>query len=181
MSARSEKLKSKGWTDDGWRLIEAARAKGVCAHCGKTLRSKFPVGDPRRRVFCWGQPYNDHSRCSDLFYETYYQSWSMTKYRVLRRVREKFKGQIRCESCGQKPKPVKKDIGWDGRPWFYEIHCGYEFDHISEIAAGGDPFDVNNVWLICLRCHRRKTSRFLKRGTPSARPETLRSLESFSD
>jgi 5-methylcytosine-specific restriction endonuclease McrA len=179
MTARSEKLRSKGWTEEGHRLIEEARAKGVCAQCGKRLRSKYPVGDPRRRVFCWNQG-NYPDRCSDIFYRLHYQSWNATKYRVLARVRGANGGGIHCERCGRKPKPFRRDVhrSWSDLGWTEE-HCGYEFDHILEISAGGDPLDPSNVQLLCYQCHRRKTVSFMRRGTPSLPSPIDHVLEDF--
>ena len=166
MSARSEKLSSKGWREDGRRLIAEARAGGVCTQCGKKLRSKYPIGDVRRRIFCSSQLYP--GRCSDLFYEAHYQSWSVTKRAVMRRVKARFSGTVRCERCQRDP-----DLLTPGQ-------TSYEFAHITEISAGGDPFDVVNVQLLCLPCHRRKTAAFLRRGTPSRAPPLYHTLEDFS-
>ncbi len=177
MSARSEKLASKGWTDEGRRLLDAARSKGMCAQCGTKLRSKYPIGDRRRRSFCWNQG-NYPNRCTDIFFRKHFQSWAATKYAVLARARGADR-KLRCEQCRQEPKPTRRvaERQWEKS---VEEHCGYEFDHTVELACGGDPLDPANVRLLCLRCHRRKTARFLRRGTPSARPEKLTPLEAFS-
>ncbi len=180
MTARTLKLQSKGWTDEGRRLLDTASAKGSCAQCGRQLRSRYPVGDVRRRRFCWNRG-EYPNRCSDIFYRDHYQSWNATKYFVLARSRGA-DGKVRCEQCGQEPRSFKRKVkrAWSDLNWMEE-HCGYEFDHTVELAAGGDPLDPSNVRLLCYRCHRRKTARFLKRGTPSARPETLTPLEAFDE
>lgn len=171
---RTQKLYSKGWRAEALPLLDAARAKGVCAQCAKPLHSKYPVGDSRRRSFCHGD------KCSDLFYERHFQSWAVAKRAVSRRVKAANGGEIRCENCGAKPEPIRKPFKWDGSVLDYEAHCGYEYDHRAEIAAGGDPFDPDNIWILCLHCHHAKTAGFLKRRTPSVAPPLLRRLDEFA-
>jgi 5-methylcytosine-specific restriction endonuclease McrA len=124
------------------------------------------VGDARRRVFCWRGVYPD--RCNDLFYEAHYRAWSITKRAVLRRVRARFAGSVRCERCKRDP-----DLVTPGQ-------TSYEFDHIREIAADGDAFDPQNVQLLCLPCHRRKTAAFLRRGVSATLPPLLHQMEDFA-
>lgn len=178
-SKREHRLDSRGWTGKGKALRERARAEGVCAQCGRKLRSKYPVGDERRYLFCWGGVYPN--RCSDLFYEAHYQAWGITKRAVLRRVRARFAGQIRCERCQREPKEIRQDHDLKGFGTYSSHRVGYEFDHIAEIAAGGDPFDIDNIQLLCLACHKRKTAAFLRRKTPSALPPFLLPLETFQE
>lgn len=172
---RARLMESKGWTQEGRRLIEEARGKGVCVGCGRPSRSKLPLGSARRRIACG-------PICANRFYETYYQSWTTTKRAVTRRVRERF-GEIRCELCGGKPQEISKRVRAEKGTWSYAWtyhHPGYEYDHIVEIAAGGDAQDVNNVQLLCLRCHRRKTRRFVRTHTPAqAKPSQIASLDDF--
>ena len=35
-----------------------------------------------------------------------------------------------------------------------------QVDHIREFAAGGDLWDENNLQVLCLKCHKRKTAEF---------------------
>ena len=35
-----------------------------------------------------------------------------------------------------------------------------EVDHIKELAAGGDMWDINNCQTLCYNCHKRKTAYF---------------------
>ena len=35
-----------------------------------------------------------------------------------------------------------------------------QVDHIKEFAAGGDLWDENNLQVLCLNCHKRKTAEF---------------------
>lgn len=170
-------MNSRGWTDRGKAFIQKARAEGICAQCSRKLRSKYPVGDGRRRVFCWGGVFPN--RCSDLFYEAHYQAWGIVKRVVLRRVRTRFGGQIRCERCKREPWEERRDERFAGGFITLRVHCGYEFDHITEIAAGGDPLDPTNVQLLCLPCHKRKTAAFLRRGVSATLPPLLHVLEDF--
>ena len=143
------------------------------------MTSRYPIGDVRR--------FKTHARgrdsCADRFYEVHYRSWTTTRRAVLRRVRERFGGDVRCENCERKPREyVRRIVLGQGTPWQFEdtLHySGYEFDHKVELAAGGDPLDVDNVWLLCLRCHRTKTRRFLK-GQSTRETPSDRSLEEFS-
>ena len=86
--------------------------------------------------------------------------WPYVKRAVARRA----KG--RCEGCGWSPEKDPEKRWWV--PENGGLH--FEFDHIAEIAAGGDPLDVANVQLLCRRCHKEKTRRFNSRGHHIASP-----------
>ncbi|MEM8873656.1 MAG: HNH endonuclease signature motif containing protein [Planctomycetota bacterium] len=56
--------------------------------------------------------------------------------------------------------------------------CSREFatdvDHIKPLAAGGDPFDRDNLQPLCTACHRRKTARERREGLAGHRKPTRR-------
>jgi 5-methylcytosine-specific restriction endonuclease McrA len=183
-----------GWTPGGKRLVTLAahgRLK-TCTICGRPLETK--AGKPIRRPYCGGtvyvdtlepalryavtgcalrtlraadftgglavpgdgepaeprhpEPYEERelswpdretAGCNDLFYERYYRAWHLTK----RIVRRRSGGRCEWPGCGDP---------------------GEEYDHRAEIAAGGDPLDPDNVQLLCVPHHRRKTAAFARRG-----------------
>ena len=36
-------------------------------------------------------------------------------------------------------------------------HWGNECDHVIPLAAGGEPYDLDNIQVLCRRCHWDKT------------------------
>lgn len=100
--------------------------------------------------------YREVTGCNDEFYNRYYRAWHIT-CRIVKR-RDKI-----CARCGADRGP-------------------YEFDHMVEIAAGGEPLDPANVQLLCIPCHRRKTAMFLGRGKSPSAPNSHRGpkLEAFA-
>jgi len=169
-------MRSLGWTEEGRRLIQEAREKGICVSCGRRSKSKLPLGSARRRIAC-------RPSCANEFYEQHYRSWATAKRAVLKRVRTRFAGAIRCERCGHPPREIERrqPVEWMKGVYFTTYrHPGYEFDHIVEVAAGGDTQDPANIQLLCLSCHKRKTARFLRRKTPSGLPPLMLPLETFS-
>ena len=47
-----------------------------------------------------------------------------------------------CESCGATP-----------------LDSHLHLDHIKPLADGGEPYDTNNLQLLCIQCHGKKTAR----------------------
>ncbi|MDE1821186.1 MAG: HNH endonuclease [Euryarchaeota archaeon] len=71
----------------------------------------------------------------------------------------------RCERCGRKFEPVlKAKTARDGHEYQVQVHPGFEYDHVREIADGGALLDPENVQLLCAgregSCHWLKTRLF---------------------
>jgi hypothetical protein len=134
---------SEGLTPEGERIRADARAKAACPHCGA------PV--PRRQTFCEGE-WPDG--CRFRFNEAFRRDWNDVKRAVARRAAG------RCEKCQFSPfkEPATE--------WQRTTLGGrfFEFDHIAEVAAGGDPLAVKNVQMLCRPCHKEKTRRYNQRA-----------------
>jgi HNH endonuclease len=131
-----------GWTPLGRRLLALAAA-GRTRNCLACHRPITPTETGRNA----GKRPAYHRGCSDAFYDLHYRAWHITK----RVVWARDGGRCRmCGTSGPDPWPLDSDFRW-------------EYDHIVEIARGGDPLDPANVQLVCSPCHRRKTSSFLSR------------------
>lgn len=189
---------SEGFTREGRHRQAEARRTGLCASCGARFRPD--TSKPNARWSCG-------PGCSDRFYEDHFRAWRPAERGAVRRNREAHGGNVTCELCGAQPRPIHRALN----PLELEIylnrnarlgytreeaeailapavHRGFEVDHKREIAAGGDPFDPRNLWVLCLKCHRRKTRRFLGgggarrarlRGKVPSTPATLPRLEAF--
>jgi hypothetical protein len=126
-----------GWTAQGRRLLALA-ASGRTRNCLGCHKPITPNKLGRRAAY--------HSGCSDAFYDLYYRAWHITKRVVWKR------DDGTCRGCGA-GSPESTDPRWKTWRW--------EYDHIVEIARGGDPLDPENVQLLCSECHRKKTAAFL--------------------
>lgn len=174
-SSHAPRYTSEGFTREGRSRQQEAWRTGLCASCGTRFR---PDTAPRTRRWCCGPG------CADRFYEDHFRSWRCAERGAIRRNREAHGGAFACDGCGGPARPyVKLRKGIE----IYR-HRGYEVDHKVEIAAGGDPFDPRNLWVLCLRCHRLKTRRFVgsgggrrarTRGKVPSTPGRLIPLEAF--
>lgn len=156
MGPRHVLLKSQGWTEEAKTAEAEARRTGSCTICKTPLPHPSVVGNRWRpyhvriplALKIRGQP-----SCSDLYYERYFRGWGVCKRACLRASGGK------CARCGKKVDPaVLKKALTSQDP----VVKGFEFDHIVEIAIGGDPLDPSNVQLLCEEpCHLEKTRAFL--------------------
>jgi hypothetical protein len=124
-------------------------------------------------VFCpEGQDDWWRDGCRARFDERYGLNWLALKRFVARRA------QGRCESCRWSPYRDPTKSWWE--PYMGGRH--FEFDHIKEIAAGGDPLGRSNVQLLCRECHRRKTAEFNRsRGRAQRSLKDVPPLEAFGE
>jgi len=146
---------SEGWTHAGQLLVDLAEAGLVrfCVTCGRERP------ETSRRPTCRS------TECSDPFYERFYRAWHVTMRAVRRRA--DVNGGRKCAVCGSEgyeervpTKPGLRDLYGP----FRTVYRPLEYDHIVEVARGGDVFDPSNIQLLCHRCHSRKTARFLALG-----------------
>ncbi|MHB8351133.1 MAG: HNH endonuclease [Thermoplasmata archaeon] len=137
-----------GWTAQGKRILTLARKGRLrnCAVCHK------PV-EPTRKGKHAGSRRAYHYGCSDEFYNRYFRAWHITKRIVSRRDANS------CRVCGWVSSQVRWSVGSTNYRLF-RLREPLEFDHIVEIARGGDPLDPANVQMLCKVCHKDKTARF---------------------
>lgn len=163
-----------GWTKGGMLMIMLA-VKGhvpYCASCGEerapSSRERTEARALGRRWRWKGFPVHHRKACSDPFYDRFYRTWHITKRVVFER------DGGRCRVCRKTAGELNTPGVWPPPP--------LEYDHIVEVAAGGDPLDPENVQLLCRRDHARKTSAFLRRHArvPSSTPMKLVPLEAFA-
>lgn len=156
LSSSSPRYTSLGFTREGLRRQADARRSGLCASCGSRFRP-----DTAPRTARW----NCGPGCADRFYEDHFRSWKCAERGAIRRNREQHRGEVTCDACGGPPRPYVKGRRVSGLSFVETFrHRGFEVDHKREIAVGGDPFAPANLWILCLRCHRLKTRRFLGSG-----------------
>jgi len=154
LPARYALQHSQGLTPEGQRIKEEAHTERRCPNCGESV--------PARRTFCEG---DWPDSCGDLFNETFRRYWPDVKRAVARRANGK------CERCGWTPYDGTKHP--NNRPnWVRPLLGGkdFEFDHIAEIAAGGDPLAVANLQMLCRPCHKAKTRAYNSRPRHVASP-----------
>lgn len=72
--------------------------------------------------------------------------YNLTQPRELRKIVKKRDKRI-CDICGIKC--LTKDT-WD-------------LDHIVQISEGGHPFDLENLRILCVPCHKQETIKFMMR------------------
>lgn len=143
LTGRERLSHSEGLTTDGLAARHRASKDGTCPQC----RSKLP-DRKGGRVFC---PGSGIESCRSRFNEAFGLNWLSVKQFTARRA------QGRCERCQWTP--YSDPAG----EWFRPIWGGrhFEFDHVVEIARGGQPLERSNVQMLCRPCHAEKTANFL--------------------
>jgi len=146
---------------------------GHCVWCGKKLTG-------RQRTWC-----ADKKKCL-AEYMAKCGSWQQMRVWMAHRNRERHNGILVCEKCNEHIKSNRKEMNLLRNRWealneqrykkeligiekieaeietirvklsVLQKHT-YEIDHKVAIALGGHPTDVNNLWLICIKCHKQKT------------------------
>lgn len=127
-------------------------AQGYCAWCN---RGQIPSG---RRKYC-------SENCTEsAFFVMYPQSPSSKMYRFI-----KLQDCV-CQYCGQDFKDQVAEIvrqrvnrnmkGERVRYFSIGFNTGEDWhtDHKEPIHKGGSAIDLNNLWVICKRCHIHKTA-----------------------
>lgn len=115
----------------------------------------FQWKDGKYRNYC-----KDHS-----YYDMFgYTTWKGVRERIIERDKK-------CMKCGDDRKvTITKEwkLNWRGEEKEVEVyHNNFEVDHIEEVATGGDLWDEDNLQLLCKKCHRVKTSIFMKKPRAS--------------
>lgn len=130
---------------------------GRCFGCGEEL------AETRRKRFC-------SKKCEKKFHRRY--DWSEIRRKVRRRDKDI------CQICGAKVETYKESTSR-----FHKVVLDYHVDHITEIAKGYTPqeqaqlfYDMSNLQLVCVNCHKAKTRAFLKKGKSRLNSQDLRSL-----
>jgi 5-methylcytosine-specific restriction endonuclease McrA len=102
---------------------------GKCRFCGKRLPAKDSFKDKRfySEYYC-PRPSKCRKHYGIWIYLNY--TWKGVRERVL------FRDKDRCVIC---------------------TGSAEEVDHIQAISLGGDPFDINNLRLLCKIHHKKKT------------------------
>lgn len=143
-----------GWTKAGIIVLRLAW-KGLVPYCF-TCKKERPKGHV---------PYCRSTNCSTPFYDRYYRAWHITR----RVVRARNVGYWCAGFLRRRHRPPENEM--------------LEYDHILEIAAGGDPLDPANVQMLCKKCHREKTRHFLSTKGPThplMPPPHVRPLEVYA-
>lgn len=111
--------------------------RGRCSWCGKSLPNK-------RWMWCRDEKNPEkYGECIGKYLAT-----KGTYHIEARRInKEKYGGNLTCERCKIAIKDMESKQG----------NNKYDYDHIIPIALGGDPIAVENIQILCVKCHKAKT------------------------
>lgn len=72
----------------------------------------------------------------------YQEMMSEQESRLFKLAKKKFKRGKQCKTCGTRQRPEQMTV-----------------DHIIPVYQGADPMDQDNWQVLCMRCHRSKTTK----------------------